>query len=75
MCNNSAVEGQPIMILKFYPKYQIHHLLTNTSTLKQYNRHAITKLKHIMQAKSRKGAVKETPTEVHVASASLSPNY
>jgi hypothetical protein len=33
---------------------------TNTSTLKQYNRHAITKLKHIMQAKSRKGAVKET---------------
>jgi hypothetical protein len=35
-----------------------------TSTLKQYNRHAITKLKHIMQAKSRKGAVKETRTEV-----------
>ena len=26
-----------------------------------------------MQAKSRKGAVKETRTEVHVASASLSP--
>jgi hypothetical protein len=23
---------------------------TNTSTLKQYNQHAITKLKHIMQA-------------------------
>jgi hypothetical protein len=41
---------------------------TNTSTLKQYNQHAITKLKHIMQAKSRKGAVKETRTEVHVAS-------
>jgi hypothetical protein len=34
---------------------------------------AITKLKHIMQAKSRKGAVKEIRTEVHVASASLSP--
>jgi hypothetical protein len=46
---------------------------TNTSTLKQYNQHVITKLKHIMQAKSRKGDVKETRTEVHVASASLSP--
>jgi hypothetical protein len=45
---------------------------TNTSTLKQYNQHAITKLKHIMQAQSKKGAVKETRTEVHVASASLS---
>jgi hypothetical protein len=32
-----------------------------------------TKLKHIMQAKSRKGAAKEIRTEVHVASASLSP--
>jgi hypothetical protein len=29
---------------------------TNTSTLKQCNQHAITKLKHIMQAKSRKEA-------------------
>jgi hypothetical protein len=28
------------------------------------SQHAITKLKHIMQAKSRKGAVKETRTEV-----------
>jgi hypothetical protein len=28
---------------------------TNTSTLKQYNQHTITKLKHIMQAKRRKG--------------------
>jgi hypothetical protein len=38
-----------------------------------YHQHAITKLKHIVQAKSRKGVVKETRTEVHVASASLSP--
>ena len=44
-----------------------------TSTLKQYNRHAITKLKHIIQAKSRKKSVKEYRTEIHVASASLSP--